>query len=106
MARTINPVSAASISERPLTAGMVAHRRWAKWALIFGAVTLFILINSTIIYVGQRSGLFPNMALMPWHRVFLEQATLWYPTALLAPAVLWCGRRFRLERASVFRALA
>ncbi len=100
MARTINPRSAAPLNEVPLTAGPVAHRRWVKWALIFGAITLFILINSATIYIGQRSGLFPNMAPSPWQRVFLEQAMLWYPTALLAPAILWCGRRFRLERAS------
>jgi len=100
MARTINPASAAPLSERPLTVALVSHRRWVKWALILGATTLFILLNSTIIYIGQRSGLFPNQAPNPWYRLFLEQAIVWYPTALLAPAILWCGRRFRLERAN------
>jgi sensor histidine kinase YesM len=40
------------------------------------------------------------MASIPWYRAFLEQALLWYPAALLAPATLWWGQRFRLERSS------
>src|ERR1041384_1981297 len=100
MARTINPVSAAPVSEKPLTAVLVSPRPWVKWVLIFGVSTLFILITSTIVNVGQRAGLFPNMPPIPWYRAFLEQAALWYLTALLAPEILSCGGRFRLERAS------
>lgn len=102
MAQTTHPTtaSAAPLGEMRLATELVTHRRWMKWAIIFGAVTLFILINSTTIYIGQRSGLFPNMAPLPWHRLLLEQVMVWYPTALLAPAIIWCGRRFRLERPS------
>lgn len=35
---------------------------------------------------------------MRWGMLLLEQLTIWYPVALLAPACLWLAARFRLER--------
>jgi two-component system LytT family sensor kinase len=35
---------------------------------------------------------------MRWGMLLLEQLTVWYPVALLAPACLWLAARFRLER--------
>jgi sensor histidine kinase YesM len=35
---------------------------------------------------------------MRWGTLLLEQLTIWYPVALLAPACLWLAARFRLER--------
>lgn len=105
MARTINPTSAAPASEIQLRAGLMIHRRWMKWVMIFGAITLFILINSATNYIVRRSSMSPNMPLVPWRRLFLEQSIIWYPVALLTPVILWCGRRFRLERQSWPRTL-
>jgi sensor histidine kinase YesM len=68
------------------------------WLAIFGICTLFLLINSATIWYGVRAGFFPNAQPMRWGTLLLEQLTIWYPVALLAPACLWLAARFRLER--------
>jgi len=73
-------------------------RNVASWLAIFGVCTLFLLINSATIWYGVRAGFFPNAQPMPWRTLLLEQLTVWYPVALLAPACLWLAARFRLER--------
>src|SRR5262245_63570788 len=35
---------------------------------------------------------------MRWGTLLLEQLTVWYPVALLAPACLWLAARFQPER--------
>jgi hypothetical protein len=69
-----------------------------SWLAIFGVCTLFLLINSATIWYGVRAGFFPNAQPMRWGTLLLEQLTIWYPVALLAPACLWLAARFRLER--------
>src|SRR5215813_6387332 len=69
-----------------------------SWLAIFGVCTLFLLINSATIWYGLRAGFFPNAQPMRWGTMILEQLTVWYPVALLAPACLWLAARFRLER--------
>jgi two-component system, LytTR family, sensor kinase len=73
-------------------------RNVASWLAIFGVCTLFLLINSATIWYGVRAGFFPNAQPMRWGTLLLEQLTVWYPVALLAPACLWLAARFRLER--------
>jgi len=73
-------------------------RNVASWLAIFGVCTLFLLINSTTIWYGVRAGFFPNAQPMRWGTLLLEQLTVWYPVALLAPACLRLAARFRLER--------
>ena len=92
--------SALPLGEAPPLAKPVPHRHWMKRALIFGIATLFILINTTTVYINQFSGLAATVSPVPWSRMLLEQVMVWYPLALLAPAILWCGQRFRLERTS------
>src|SRR5262245_47930606 len=69
-----------------------------SWLVIFGICTLFLLINTTTIWYGVRAGFFPNMQPMRWRMLLLEQLTVWYPVALLAPACLWLASRFQFER--------
>src|SRR5215475_8589409 len=73
-------------------------RNVAPWLAIFGVCTLFLLINSATIWYSVRAGFFPNAQPMRWGTLLLEQLTIWYPVALLAPACLWFAARFRLER--------
>jgi two-component system LytT family sensor kinase len=73
-------------------------RNVVSWLAIFGICTLFLLINSATIWYGVRAGFFPNAQPMRWGTLLLEQLTVWYPVALLAPACLWLAARFRLER--------
>jgi two-component system, LytTR family, sensor kinase len=73
-------------------------RNVAPWLAIFGLCTLFLLINSATIWYGVRAGFFPNAQPMRWRTLLLEQLTVWYPVALLAPACLWFAARYRLER--------
>src|SRR5262245_63540594 len=73
-------------------------RNVVRWLAIFGVCTLFLLINSATIWYGVRAGFFPNAQPMRWRTLLLEQLTVWYPVALLAPACLWLAARFRLER--------
>jgi two-component system, LytTR family, sensor kinase len=73
-------------------------RNVASWLAIFGVCTLFLLINSATIWYGVRAGFFPNAQPMRWGTLLLEQLTVWYPVALLAPACLRLAARFRLER--------
>src|SRR5262245_15025457 len=70
----------------------------AHWLASFGVCTLFLMINSATIWYGVRAGFFPNAQPMRWGTLLLEQLTVWYPVALLAPACLWLAARFRLER--------
>jgi sensor histidine kinase YesM len=92
-----NPASATAVPPGEIRL-VAVDRRWVKWAMIFGATTLFILINCTTVYIGHLYRLFPNTNPVPWKWLLLEQMAIWYPIALLAPAIIWCGRRFRLER--------
>src|SRR5262249_56628475 len=69
-----------------------------SWLAIFGVCTLFLLINSATIWYGLRAGFFPNAQPMRWRTMLLEQLTVWYPVALLAPACLWLAAGFRLAR--------
>src|SRR5262249_32621800 len=69
-----------------------------SWLAIFGVCTLFLLINSATIWYGMRAGFFPNMQPMRWRTLLLEQLTVWYPIALLAPGCLWLAARFPFER--------
>src|SRR5262245_1492957 len=73
-------------------------RNVAFWLAVFGVCSLFLLINSATVWYGARAGFFPNAQPMRWGRLLLEQLTVWYPVALLAPACLWLAARFRLER--------
>ncbi len=74
------------------------NRRWVRWAAIFGACSLFILINTAATYFGHRFGMFPSDWVFSWRRMLTEQAVVWYPVALMVPPILWASRRFRLER--------
>ncbi|MBO0797711.1 MAG: histidine kinase [Blastocatellia bacterium] len=69
-----------------------------RWPAIFGLCTLFLLLNSTTVWYGLRMGFFPNERPMRWGMLLLEQLTVWYPVALLAPACLWLAARFPIER--------
>jgi len=73
-------------------------RNVTTWLAVFGVCTLFLLINSATVWYGVRAGFFPNAQPMRWGTLLLEQLTVWYPVALLAPACLWLAARFRLER--------
>lgn len=73
-------------------------RRGVRWLAIFGVCTLFLLINTATIWYGMRAGFFPNAQPMRWSVLLLEQLTVWYPVALLAPACLSLAARFPLER--------
>jgi two-component system, LytTR family, sensor kinase len=73
-------------------------RKVMSWLAIFGICTLFLLLNSATVWYGVRAGFFPNAQPMRWGTLLLEQLTVWYPVALLAPACLWLAARFRLER--------
>jgi two-component system, LytTR family, sensor kinase len=73
-------------------------RSLALWLAIFGVATLFMLLNSITVWYGVRAGFFPNAQPMKWGTLLLEQLTVWYPVALLAPACLYFAARFRLER--------
>src|SRR5262245_1423386 len=81
-------------------------RNVATWLAIFGVCTLFLLINTTTIWYGVRAGFFPNAQPMRWRMLLLEQLTVWYPVALLAPACLWLTARFQFEREKWLRTLA
>ncbi len=81
-------------------------RNFVSWLVIFGVCTLFLLINTTTIWYGVRAGFFPNMQPMRWRMLLLEQLTVWYPVALLAPVCLWLAARFQLERERWLRTLA
>jgi sensor histidine kinase YesM len=81
-------------------------RNVARWLAIFGVCTLFLLLNSAIIWYGVRAGFFPNAQPMRWGTLLLEQLTVWYPVALLAPACLWLAARYRLERERLLPTLA
>ncbi|HEU0174699.1 MAG TPA: histidine kinase [Blastocatellia bacterium] len=73
-------------------------RNVATWLAVFGVSTLFLLINSATVWYGYRAGFFPNAQPMRWGTLLLEQLTVWYPVALLAPACLWLAARFQLGR--------
>ncbi len=73
-------------------------RNVVSWVAIFGVCTMFLLLNSATVWYGVRAGFFPNAQPMRWGTLLLEQLTVWYPVALLAPACLWLAARFRLER--------
>jgi two-component system, LytTR family, sensor kinase len=73
-------------------------RNEVRWLVIFCVSTLFMLLNSATVWYGMRAGFFPNQQQMRWKTLLLEQLTVWYPVALLAPACLWLAARFRLER--------
>jgi two-component system LytT family sensor kinase len=81
-----------------LSGEAVASRGWVRWAVIFGACTLFIFINSTATYFGYKFGMFPNDWAFSWRRMLSEQVMVWYPVAFLTFPILWASRRFRLER--------
>jgi sensor histidine kinase YesM len=81
-----------------LSGEAAASRGWMRWAVIFGACTLFIFINSTATYFGYKFGMFPNDWAFSWRRILLEQLMIWYPVAFLTFPILWASRRFRLER--------
>ena len=69
-----------------------------KWAFSFGAATALILINSTALWFGLRSGIFPNNPPYSWWVLLLEHLAVWYPVALLAPGIIWFAERYRFER--------
>jgi two-component system, LytTR family, sensor kinase len=73
-------------------------RNVMRWLAIFGVCTLFLLLNSATVWYSVRAGFWPNAQPMQWRTLLLEQLTVWYPVALLAPACLWLAARFRLER--------
>jgi two-component system LytT family sensor kinase len=73
-------------------------RNVTRWLAIFGVCTLFLLLNSATVWYSVRAGFWPNAQPMQWRTLLLEQLTVWYPVALLAPACLWLAARFRLER--------
>ena len=75
-----------------------ASRGWIRWAVILGACSLFILINTATTYFGYTFNLYPRDWVFSWRRMLMEQGMVWYPVALLVPPILWAGRRFRLER--------
>src|SRR5215470_12945386 len=79
-------------------AGKGWRRNMEHWLAIFGVCTLLLLLNSATVWYGMRAGFFPNAQPMRWGTLLLEQLTVWYPVALLAPACLWFAARFRLER--------
>jgi two-component system LytT family sensor kinase len=69
-----------------------------KWAFSFGAATVLILVNSTALWFGLRSGSFPNNPPYSWRVLLLEHLAVWYPVALLAPGIIWFAERYQFER--------
>jgi len=70
----------------------------SQWLFSFGVATALTLINATSLWYGLRAGMFPNNAPYPWRMLLAENLAVWYPVALLAPAILRLANRFRFER--------
>lgn len=77
------------------------RRRLFKWGFIAGLWLFFGLLNASQTYLGFRMENFP----LPLGRMFAWQMLGWGSWACLTPLVLWLGRRFPLERATLMRGL-
>lgn len=74
----------------------VRRRRALKWGFVVGFWLFFGLLNASQTYLGFRMENFP----IPFWPMFTWQMLGWGSWVLLAPFVLWLGRRFPLERAT------
>ncbi|HJR07716.1 MAG TPA: histidine kinase [Pyrinomonadaceae bacterium] len=79
----------------------VQRRRLLKWGFVVGFWLFFGLLNASQTYLGFRMENFP----IPFWPMFSWQMLGWGSWAFLTPLVLWLGRRFPLERASLVRGL-
>lgn len=77
------------------------RRRLLKWSAIFGFWIFFGVLNASTTYVGLLAENFP----VPFWPMFFWQLLGWGCWALFTPLVLWLGRRFPIERATLARAL-
>jgi signal transduction histidine kinase len=69
-------------------------RRWLSWLSIFGCFTLVGLMFAGQWYVGYTANGYP----ITWLQVGTWALTEWWLWALLSPFILWCARRFYIER--------
>lgn len=82
------------VVELPREGQSTAPRRWIEWAVIFAACTLFALIATGQTYFGSIT---VGRPLSGW-RALRTEIPVWYPLLILAPVILWLGRRFTFER--------
>ena len=73
-----------------------------KWAAVFAFWTSFGVLNASQLYLGLRS---EGMRDHSFARMFAWQIAGWWFWAAATPLVLWLGRRFPFERASLARSL-
>jgi two-component system, LytTR family, sensor kinase len=73
---------------------MLSARRWLSWLSIFGCFTLVGLMFAGQWYVGYTANGYP----IRWTQVLTWALTEWWLWALLAPFILWCARRFYIDR--------
>jgi hypothetical protein len=78
------------------------RRKALKWGVIAGFWLFFGLLNASQLYFGLLMENFP----VPVGRMFAAQVIAWGAWAPLTPLVLWLGRRFPVERASLGRGLS
>jgi two-component system, LytTR family, sensor kinase len=98
------------LMERPLSRAApqsdaesgASTEHWLKWAVIFGAWTLFGVLNASTIYFETR---YVGMS-HSWWRMVVWQVLTWDVWACFAPLILWLGQRFSLDRATWARTLS
>ena len=74
-------------------------RRWWGWALLAVASTLFGLLDAFGSYAASNAGRYT----LDWTLVLIWDVLNWNLWILLAPLILWVGRRFSLDRPRWFR---
>src|SRR5512134_247344 len=73
-----------SILMRPWTRRILVLAAWTVPAVLFA-----VLSHARMVAVGEESSLWIRLA---------DHLASWYTWAALAPAIVWLGRRFRVDR--------
>lgn len=81
---------------------LMLKRRWAGWVLLGVATTLFGLLDAFGSYAASNAGRYT----LDWTLVLIWDVLSWDLWIPLAPAILWVGRRFSLDRPRWFRNVA
>ena len=78
---------------------LMLKRRWVGWVLLAVVSTLFGLLDAFGSYAASNAGRYT----IDWTLVLIWDVLSWNLWILLAPLILWVGRRFRLDQPQWFR---
>src|SRR5262249_15233223 len=84
---------------------VVKRAWWHRWALIFACINLFVLISSVVNYLVVKLSLGTVVGQYNLWIALKGQIPSWYPIVIFAPAIIWFGHRFPIERQRLTQSL-